>query len=163
VVLGGTGLALETDLILGRGQPGLLGLLLSALCLLAVLALLGIGLRLLLARGGVGLLLGGFAIALGLLLALGGRDLVLQPLALEFGLGPLLRHIGLSALARRLGATALRLDLGVGLGLLDSALAGELLVTGGRSERFFGLPHHLADDSAGSPFFTHCFSLPISL
>ena len=79
----------------------------------------------------------------------GGGHLGLQAPALLLDLGLLLLDAGLVALDARLGLGAARLDLGLRAGLLEAALAGEVVVAQQRARGGLGLAGELAESAAG--------------
>ena len=123
-------------------------------------ALLGGGGRLLAPAGGLGLglaalRLGGGLPLRGLPVLLGGLrllllgDLVLDAPALLLGLGALVLDLGGGLGALRLGPLVGGLAVGVDGGLLQAALAGEVVVAGQRTRRLLGLSGDLPGDAAG--------------
>src|SRR5215213_9556715 len=103
-------------------------------------ALLALGLR-------GGLRLDPRAVALGGLLTLLGRKLVLELLALLLVAGAVLGELGLLLSLACLGGALPRLDLGVGGGLLQPALAGQLVVVGQGSRGLLRLAGEAADET----------------
>lgn len=148
-MLGLGGRALEAVGLLGGADPRLLGRADGALNALALSLQLGLGGL----TAGVGRLVGAAlgltSVTLGLILALLAGDLVLKLAPLTLGLDAALLQLG----ALRFGLSLLPslggLALGLGLGLLEPALPGQLLIAGGLADDLLGLADSAAKHSSG--------------
>jgi hypothetical protein len=144
--------ALKPYCLLGGGEPLVLGSLLDGVGT----GLLGVSLaldgRLLFLFGSLSVVLRLLAIAFDLLVASLRLDLVLEPAAFGFRLGPLLLELGLGRTLAGLGGLTSRDRFRLGLGLLQPALALELVLADGGAGELLGLAYDLADDAAGGPF-----------
>ena len=96
-----------------------------------------------------GLPLPALAIGLGGFLPALGGHLVFQTLPLHLGLVPLLLQLRLLLALAGLGILPPGFDAGFRLGVLEAALAGQVLPPRGLPGHLLHLPNDLADDSAG--------------
>src|SRR5690242_16786471 len=138
-------LTLERARVLGCLEPGVLGLALGLLGRVVFGLALRFGACPLVLLCLSGLLLGGPALVLDSPLALLGGDLVLEAFALDLRFGLLLSDLRFGIGPMRLFRLLAGVELGVGLGVLEPALAGKLLLASGRADHLL----YFADDLAG--------------